>query len=70
MSLDETLVALCISATANPSAQAAMECLQHLAGTELHSTHIPAAGDEAGLKRLGIHVTSDPLFPSRDLVDA
>ena len=70
MSLDETLVALCISATANPSAQAAMECLKDLAGAELHSTHIPAAGDEAGLKRLGIHVTSDPLFPSRDLVDA
>ena len=69
MSLDETLVALCISATTNPSAQAAMECLKELAGTELHSTHIPASGDEAGLRRLGIHVTSDPLFPTRDLVN-
>jgi uncharacterized protein (UPF0371 family) len=69
MSLDETLVALCISATTNPSAQAAMEGLKDLAGTELHSTHIPAAGDEAGLS------ASDPrhqrsALPPRDLVDA
>ena len=46
-----------------------MECLKQLAGTELHSTHIPTPGDETGLKRLGINVTSDPLFPSRDLVE-
>ncbi len=69
MNLDETLVALSISATTNPSSQAAMECLKELSGTELHSTHIPTPGDEAGLKRLGINVTSDPLFPTRDLVE-
>ncbi len=69
LNLNETLVALSISATTNPSSQAAMECLKELSGTELHSTHIPAPGDEAGLKRLGINVTSDPLFPSRDLVE-
>ena len=69
MDLDETLVALSISATINPTSQAAMECLKQLAGAELHSTHIPTPGDETGLKRLGINVTSDPLFPSRDLVE-
>ena len=69
MTLDETLIALSISATANPSAQAAMESLKQLSGAELHSTHIPAPGDEAGLKRLGINVTSDPLFPTRNLVE-
>jgi uncharacterized protein (UPF0371 family) len=69
MSLDETLIALSISSTTNPAAQAAMEQLKQLSGCEMHSTHIPTPGDEAGLKRLGINVTSEPLFPTRNLVE-
>jgi uncharacterized protein (UPF0371 family) len=38
-----------------------------LTGCEMHMTHIPAPGDEAGLKRLGVNVTSDPNFPTRSL---
>ncbi len=67
LNLDETLIALSISALSNPAAQAAMECLTRLAGCEMHSTHLPTPGDEVGLKRLGIHVTSDPFFPTRYL---
>jgi uncharacterized protein (UPF0371 family) len=67
LSLDETLIALSISSTMNPAAEAAMEKLKDLAGCEMHMTHIPAPGDEAGLKRLGVNVTSDPQFPSRNL---
>ena len=67
LSLEETLIALSISSTTNPAAQAAMEQLKALAGCELHLTHIPAPGDEVGLKRLGVNVTSDPNFPSRNL---
>jgi uncharacterized protein (UPF0371 family) len=70
LSLNETLIALSISATLNPSAQAALECLKQLAGTEFHATHIPTPGDETGLKRLGIHVTCDPHFPSRNLLES
>jgi len=70
MNLDETLIALSISSTSNPAAQAAMESLKELSGCEMHSTHIPTSGDEAGLKRLGVNVTSDPLFPTRNLVEA
>jgi uncharacterized protein (UPF0371 family) len=69
MNVDETLIALSISSTTNPSAQAAMEQLKALSGCEMHSTHIPTPGDEAGLKRLGINVTSEPLFPTRNLVE-
>ncbi|MEI6789494.1 MAG: hypothetical protein WCL49_13535, partial [bacterium] len=69
MTLDETLIALSISSTSNPTSQAAMESLKELQGCEMHSTHIPSPGDEAGLKRLGINVTSDPLFPTRNLVE-
>jgi len=30
----------------------------------MHSTHIPTPGDEAGLRRLGLNITSDPNFSS------
>lgn len=69
LSLDlvETLIALSISATANPAAQLAMETLKDLRGCEVHMTHIPTPGDEAGLRRLGVNLTSDPNFSSKDL---
>ena len=69
LSLDlvETLIALSISATANPAAQLAMEKLTELKGCEVHMTHMPTPGDEAGLRRLGVNLTTDPLFSSKDL---
>jgi len=69
LSLDlvETLIALSISATANPAAQLAMEKLVDLRGCEVHVTHIPTPGDEAGLRRLGVNLTSDPHFSTKDL---
>jgi len=69
LSLDlvETLIALSISATTNPAAQLAMEALKELQGCEVHMTHIPTPGDEAGLRRLGVNLTSDPNFSTKDL---
>jgi len=69
LSLDllETLIALSISATNNPAAQLAMETLIQLQGCEVHMTHIPTPGDEAGLRRLGVNLTSDPNFSTKDL---
>ena len=69
LSLDllETLIALSISATTNPAAQLAMEKLPELKNCEVHMTHIPTPGDEAGLRRLGVNLTSDPNFSSKDL---
>ena len=69
LSLDlvETLIVLSISATANPAAQLAMEKLEQLRGCEVHMTHIPTPGDEAGLRRLGVNLTSDPNFSTKDL---
>ena len=69
LSLDlvETLIALSISAPANPAAQLAMEKLTDLRGCEVHMTHIPTPGDEAGLRRLGVNLTSDPNFSTKDL---
>ena len=67
LDVEEMLIALSISAISNPAAQLAMEKLPDLKGCELHLTHIPPSGDEAGLRRLGVNVTSDPLYPSQEL---
>jgi uncharacterized protein (UPF0371 family) len=67
MDLEETLIALSISATINSAAQLAIEKLKELHGCEVHMTHIPTPGDEAGLRRLGVSLTSDPNFPTKNL---
>ena len=67
LDMEETLIALSISATTNPTAQAAMEKLKELRGCEVHMTHIPTPGDEAGLRRLGVNLTSDPNFSTNSL---
>ncbi|MFA5659697.1 MAG: DUF1846 domain-containing protein, partial [Oscillospiraceae bacterium] len=69
LDLDETLVALAISAMTNSAAELALGKLKELKGCEVHMTHIPTPGDEAGLKRLGINLTSDPNFSSGDLYE-
>ncbi len=67
LDLEETLIALSISATSDETARRAMAELKNLEGCEVHLTHIPTPGDEAGLKRLGINTTSDPQFASSNL---
>ncbi len=68
LDLNEMLIALGISATTNPAAQAGVERLVQLRGCEFHTTHLPTAGDEAGLRQLGLNATSDPQFATRSLV--
>jgi len=67
LDLEETLIALSISATMNPAAQMAVEKLKELSGCEVHMTHIPTPGDEAGLRKLGVNLTSDPDFATKRL---
>jgi uncharacterized protein (UPF0371 family) len=67
LDLEETLIALSISATTNHTAELAMNKLVELKGCEVHMTHIPTPGDEVGLKRLGVNMTSDGKFSSRNL---
>jgi uncharacterized protein (UPF0371 family) len=67
LDLEETLIALSISAISNPAAQMAVEHLKELRGCEVHITHIPTTGDEAGLRKLGVNLTSDPDFSSKSL---
>jgi len=67
LDLEETLIALSIGAATNPAAQLAIEKLTELRNCEAHMTHIPTPGDEAGLRRLGINLTSEPNFSTKDL---
>ncbi len=67
LDLEETLIALGISVSANPTAQLCVEKLKELRGCDVHMTHIPTPGDEAGLRRLGVHLTSDANFATKNL---
>ncbi|MBE0434111.1 DUF1846 domain-containing protein, partial [candidate division WOR-3 bacterium] len=67
LDLEETLIALSFSATTNPAAQIALEKLKELQGCEIHMTHMPTPGDEKGLRKLGVNVTSDPNFSTNSL---
>ncbi|MBN1871511.1 MAG: DUF1846 domain-containing protein [Candidatus Omnitrophica bacterium] len=68
LDLEETLIALSISAATNPTSQLAMEKLKDLKGSDVHLTHIPTPGDEAGLRSLGVNLTSDPQFSTTSLL--
>ncbi|MBP7089084.1 MAG: DUF1846 domain-containing protein [Candidatus Omnitrophica bacterium] len=67
LDLEEALIALSISATTNPTAQLAIDKLKELNSCEVHTTHIPTPGDEAGLRKLGVNLTSDAVFSSNSL---
>jgi uncharacterized protein (UPF0371 family) len=67
LDLEEALIALSISATTNHTAELAMKKLGQLKGCEVHMTHLPTPGDEVGLKRLGVNLTTDGKFSSPNL---
>ncbi len=67
LDLQETLIALSISSTTNHTAELAMEKLPNLKNCEMHMTHMPTPGDDIGLKRLGINLTTDGKFSSPNL---
>ena len=67
LDLGEMLIALSISMAYNPAAKLAVKQLAKLNNCEMHLSHLPTPGDEAGLRKLGINLTSEPVFASRDL---
>jgi uncharacterized protein (UPF0371 family) len=67
LDVDETLIVLAISALSNPAGQMALEKLKYLQDCEVHLTHIPTPGDEAGLRKLKVNLTCDPEYPGKSL---
>ncbi|MBO0993314.1 DUF1846 domain-containing protein [Bacillus sp. SD088] len=67
LSANELLIALAISAVTNPTAQLAYHQLANLQGTQAHSTVILNRENEQTLKKLGIDITNDPVYPTENL---
>jgi uncharacterized protein (UPF0371 family) len=67
LDVDEAMIALAISAALTPMVQSCLDKLTDLHGCQMHLTHFPTPGDEAGLRRLGVNLTSDPVWASHRL---
>ena len=64
---DEVLIALSICAATNPMAKRALEQLPKLRGLEAHSSVILNSTDADTFKRLGVHMTQEPVTFSNKL---
>jgi uncharacterized protein (UPF0371 family) len=65
LNVEEVLISLCMSASSNPMAEHCMGKLAQLAGCDMHATHLVGKGDENGLRRLKLNLTTDALPTSR-----
>ncbi len=64
---DEVLVALAIEGATSEVCQMAMEALKKLKGCEVHSTVILSEVDIKTLKKLGMHLTMEPVYSTKRL---
>lgn len=67
LNANEILIALSICAVTNPTAQLAAEQLSKLNGVQAHCTIMLNKNHEQLLRKLGIDVTCDPIYPSENL---
>lgn len=65
--LDELLVVLSICAVHDRAAQAAMEQLPKLKDCQVHSSVILSQVDESVFRRLGMHLTCEPVYETKKL---
>jgi uncharacterized protein (UPF0371 family) len=64
---DEVLIALSICASTDPQARLAVEQLQHLKGSEVHSSVILSQVDVNTFRRLGVNLTCEPAYQNQAL---
>jgi len=67
LNCEDILMMLSICAVTNPVAQVAISKLPLLEGAQAHSTVILGHSDQQTLRKLGIDVTCDPVYPTSDL---
>jgi len=65
--IDETLIALAMSATTNETAKKAFDKLSDLRGLEAHSSVILSQIDDSVFKKLGINLTCEPQYQTKKL---
>ncbi|MBO4325003.1 MAG: DUF1846 domain-containing protein [Lachnospiraceae bacterium] len=64
---DETLLALSIVASTVPIAEEAMKQLENLKCCEVHSSVILSGVDEGVFRKLGMHLTCEPVYETKKL---
>lgn len=64
---DEILIALAIESETSPVCKRAMEALNLLAGSEVHSTVILSEVDINTFKKLGMYLTMEPVYSTKRL---
>ncbi|MCQ2422168.1 MAG: DUF1846 domain-containing protein [Lachnospiraceae bacterium] len=64
---DETLLALSIVASTDPVAEEAMKQLENLKNCEVHSSVILSGVDEGVFRKLGTHLTCEPIYETKKL---
>lgn len=67
LNLEDVLTALSISGATNTLTAKAMRALPQLRDCEYHSTQMLAPGDEDTLRKLGLRITCEPIYPSKEL---
>ena len=67
LKVDDVLAALAITAATNTMTARAMEELSTLRDCEMHSTTMLHTGDEGTLRKMGLRLTCEPVYPSKDL---
>lgn len=64
---DEVLIALAMISENSENARQAMECLEHLRGSEAHCTVVLPLEDAEIFRRLGVNVTFDAVYEQKKL---
>ncbi|MBR1868344.1 MAG: DUF1846 family protein, partial [Clostridia bacterium] len=64
--IDEMLIALSSSAERDENAKKAIEQLPKLRGCEVHTTVLLAHNDEKFYRKLGVNLTSNPIFKDKN----
>lgn len=64
---DEVLIALSICAATNPTALLALDQIKKLKGCEVHSSVILSSVDMKTFKKLGVNVTCEPVYQTKNL---
>ena len=59
LNVEEILIALSVSTSTNEITKKCLSMLKDLRDCEMHTTHILGAGDQNGLRKLGLNVTTD-----------
>ncbi len=67
LKLDDVILALSVSQSTNPTIKAALAQIPKLRGTDLHSSVMLRTGDKTTLKKLGVRVTENDIFPENSI---